>query len=243
MIRNLKVLGLALAAVLALSAVVASAAMAQKTQGELTADGPVTLIGTQTGAATDNALTAFGGETQCPNATYTGHEYNVTPHEPIDATTNAGKTTVTITPHYGSCTALGFPATIDMNGCDYVFHIEKTNVNGGYDVKSTVPCPSGQHITLTIFISSTKHTENKPFCHITITENAAGYAGLEVKTTTGGHLGITGTATGITADKKSTAGSILCPEETTNTASLKQDVTVTGKNNLGQDTALSLTEV
>ncbi len=55
MIRNLKALGLTLAAVFAMSAIAASAASAQ--QGTLTSDGPVTLYGTETGPAGSNAIT------------------------------------------------------------------------------------------------------------------------------------------------------------------------------------------
>lgn len=233
MIRTLKALCLALAAIFTLSAVAASAATAQ--QGALTSDGPVTLtgtqtgegapvtlVGTQTGAAGSNALTAFGGKTECANAVYTGHEVNSTTN-PIPS----GGSAATVTPHYGSCVSLGLPATVDMNGCDYVFDLEGTTGKGGYGVKATVICPEGKDITITIFSSSTKHTEGKPFCHITITESATGYAGLEAKNT-GGHIAITGTIAGITAHKKSPTGSILCPEETDSKVSLDQDMTIEG---------------
>lgn len=233
MTRKLKALCHALAVISAFSAVAATVASAQ--QGVLTSDGPVTLtgtqtgegepvtlVGTQTGAAGSNALTAFGGKTECVNAIYTGHE--------VGSTTNpipSGSSAATVTPHYGPCVSLGFPSTVDMNGCDYVLDLEGTNGKGGYGVKATVFCPEEKDITITIFTSSTKHTEGKSFCHITITEGALGYAGLEAKNT-GGHIGITGTITGITAHKKSPTGSILCPEETDNKISLDQDITIEG---------------
>ena len=93
MARNLKALGLALFVVFALSAVAASAASAQV--GKLTSDGPVTLFGTQTGEAKNNALIAFGGETTCTKASYTAHKYNVTPHDDIPS----GESSITITPN------------------------------------------------------------------------------------------------------------------------------------------------
>lgn len=247
MIRNLKALGIALAAAFALSAVAASAASAETGQGTLTSDGPVTLHGVHTGEESANALTAFGGETRCPNATYTGHRYNVTPHEPIPVPAK----TITITPHYGHCTSLGFPSTVDMEGCDYVFHIKGTStplVSDKYNVDATVDCPPGKHITLTIYSSVHNHTvTNKPFCHITITEKEGtypsdAYSGLVATDTTNGTGDITGTVSNITAHKKSPTGSILCPEETTNTAALKQDVTISGKNAAGGATSISLSD-
>ena len=62
MIRNLKVLGLALVAAFAMSTMVASAASAQ--QGELTSDGPEFMEGTE--LATGNSLVYPGlSETKC----------------------------------------------------------------------------------------------------------------------------------------------------------------------------------
>jgi hypothetical protein len=71
-----------------------------------------------------NSLTAFGGEVQCPNVVCTGHEEgSVTKGVP------SGASSATITPHYKTCTAFGAPATVDMNGCDYVFHLKETTVH------------------------------------------------------------------------------------------------------------------
>jgi hypothetical protein len=245
MIRNLKALGLALVAVFALSAVVASAASAQV--GTLTSTGPVTLIGTQTPVekpTEKNVLTAFGSTTDCPNAKYTGHKYNVTPHTfiPNDVST------VTITPHYGVCTTSpgSLPTTIDMNGCDYVFHLEGTTPGvDTYTIRATVVCPVNQHITVTVFATATKHAENIPFCDLTITENAAGYLGLHATDTTNGKIDISGTITGITAHKVRLNESILCPKvaETTNEATLAQDVTIEGKNEAGGSTSISLSHL
>jgi hypothetical protein len=242
MIRNLKVLGLALVAVFALSAVIASAASAQV--GTLTSTGPVTLIGVNTGEASANQLSAFAGTTQCPNVKYTGHKYNVTPHTfiPNDVST------FTLTPHYGVCTskigAASFPTTVDMNGCDYVFHLEGTTPGvDTYTVRATVVCEATKHIVITIYATAAKHTANEPFCNLTITENAAGYLGLHATDLTNGKGAITKEIGGISVDKKSPTGSILCPEETTNTATLAQDVTVEGKNEGGTATTISLSHL
>jgi hypothetical protein len=243
MIRNLKILGLALVAVFALAAVLASAASAQV--GTLTSTGPVTLIGVNTGPATENQWAAFGATTQCPNAVYTGHKYNVTPHTfiPNDVST------FTVTPHYGVCTdkigASSFPMTIDMNGCDFVVHLEGTTPGvDTYTVKTTIEgCPVGKHITITIFASAAKHTSNEPFCHMTVTENAAGYLGLHATDTTTGRIDIAGTATGMTMDKESPTGSILCPKETTNTGTLALGITVEGRNEVGSTTTIALSHL
>jgi hypothetical protein len=242
MTRNLKALGLALVAVFALSAVLASVASAQV--GTFTSTGPVTLIGTQTGEASANQITAFGATVQCPNAKFTTHKYNVTPHTfiPNDVSTT------TVTPHFGVCSAKvggpSFPATVDMNGCDYGFHIEGTTPGvDTYTIKATIECPTGKHITITIFASAAKHTSNEPFCHLTVTENAAGYLGLHVTDLTNGKVSNSGTVTGISVDQKSPTGSILCPEETTATASISIDIVNEGKNEAGSATNVSLSHL
>lgn len=234
MIQRLKVLVLTLVSVCAIGAVVTSSASAQIG----TSDGPVTLVGTQTGATGENAVTAFGGSTLCPYATGTGHKDSVTPHVPVPA----GATAVTVTPNYGACTTLGLPATIDMNGCDYGVDPGGTVGPDEYTGKYTINCPPGKGISWTIFTSATKHLENKPFCEITTTANAEGYPGLRVKDTTNGTVDIVGTVEGITAHKKSPTGSILCPSETTNTAIGHMDVTLVGRNAEGAPTPISISE-
>jgi hypothetical protein len=216
MIRKLRTLGLALMAVFAISVVAASAASAQN--GIFTSDGPATLIGTQTGTELENSITVFGKKLVCPKATYTGHKVNATPHEPIPN----GATEVTLTPHYGVCSLEGFLATIDMNGCDLTLAIKATTgvVADQYNLHTTINCPVGKHIVATLFTNAAGHTANNSFCHITITENPAGYAGLKQTDTTNKTLDVTGTIEGIVADKGIVAGTtsdngILCPTEET----------------------------
>jgi hypothetical protein len=74
------------------------------------------------------ALTAFGINTQCASATYTGGKVGETipggsgDHVPLPF----GSSDFTLTPTYSGCLGSGFlRETIAMNGCDYVFHIEK----------------------------------------------------------------------------------------------------------------------
>jgi hypothetical protein len=240
MTRNLKALGLVLGVVFAMGAMTASVASAQ-TPGELTSDGPVTLHGKHT-AETTNALTAFGASTVCNNATYTGHKYREAGKFLPTVNGGAGVTTVTISAHYGPCTAFGFPATVDMNGCDYEFHLEGTTggVPHTYGVKAFLVCPLGQRVKVTIFSSAANHTAGTPFCTTTITENAAGYTGLHATYLTNGKIRVSGELTGITAHK--TGGGFFCPEESTNTAKLDQNIEVEGKNEAGKVTAISITD-
>jgi hypothetical protein len=232
MTRNLKALGLALVAVFAISAVAASTASAQGAHnGMLTADGPMTLKGTLTGEELANSLTSFGQKVTCPEAIYTGHKYNITPHEKIPS----GATTVTITPHYGICRINPtIRMTVDMNECDYVFHLTETvtgTVNDEYKITATIVCPTGHHISLTLFTNEEFHKVKKQsFCHITITE-APSYDGLIARDTTNGSIDITGKIPGIVASKEFVVGTdedkgILCPTEETKAAELHIDINV-----------------
>jgi hypothetical protein len=133
--------------------------------------------------------------------------------------------------------------TIDMNGCDYVFHLGETSGADKYPVSATVVCPIGQHVTFTIFGSATKHTANEPFCHITVTEKTTDYTGLSASDTTNGQVDISGTIEGIKIDKKRANGSILCPavDEVDENAKLDMEITLEGKNGTGGATPISIT--
>ncbi len=229
MTRNLKALGLALAAIVVMSAMVASAASAQN--GIVTSDGPFTLKGVLRAGSPENAnsLTAFGMVFTCPNATYTVHKVAVTPHEKIANNSSAG----TIIPTMGICNATGgIKATVDLNGCDMVADLGKTTgVADQYAVTSTIVCPPGKHGVVTMFTNEKFHvTEKKSFCHITITE-AASYDGVVETDNTNNTFSLTGEVKNIAADKEIISGTyedvgLLCPKETTATAVLKLDVTL-----------------
>lgn len=258
MIRNLKVLGLALAAVFAMSAMVASAASAQ---GKLTtgAGQNVTLNGTETGAAGSNQLQAFGANIRCPGSTYTGHRYNVTAHTFIQP----NSTRATLTPKYletvagkPNCVAagLGWTATVDMNGCDYVVNLGPTDTAvGTYDVTFDVVCTGGNEITVTLWTNETEHLNDtnfdNPFCvlHVpgvvdadpTKTKNQ-NLKGAHV-TNTGSHVALTGLVEGITVTKTASATHpVLCAAASTTTAKFALDVTVTAKNETGAAESISI---
>jgi hypothetical protein len=113
MIRNLKVLGLALVAVLALSASVASSAFAIEFHSD-SLSGNTWLTGVSTGS---HVTDAAGSTITCKKATVSG--------------TQSGKTaaSVDLNISYGECTvAIGefnLAATVNMGGCQYSF-----NANG-----------------------------------------------------------------------------------------------------------------
>jgi hypothetical protein len=250
MTRNLKVLGIALAAVFALSAVIASAAMAQK-QGKITSDGPVTLKGTETGTGL-NRLTAFHHIVECPGSTITGHKWKVTPHELIPS----GETTATITPHYTqeNCVAIigasKLPATVDMvGGCDYVFHVGKTIIKEGKEVEGEWPatadiCPEGGSISVTVFSSS---SEALKLCTITVAGGQLGREGIILKNTaatgtTKNDVDATGTVKNIHVERDGLCKGEEGTPDTETTGEFHLDATIKGYNKNGEETGVTISD-
>lgn len=120
MFRNMKVLGLAVVAVLAMSAVVAASASAAFNAEN---EGTTLLSGSQTNT---HEFTVNTGTVTCTTATFAGSQ--------------SGKTssTLSITPTYEGCTnSLLGSMSVNMNGCTYLFHTEATTgepINGKVDV-------------------------------------------------------------------------------------------------------------
>jgi hypothetical protein len=137
MIRNLKVLGLALVAAFALSAVVASAASAHFTSSSDSATLTSTALNNQifktTGTLGENA------EVSCTAVGVTGGPFGT------------DETELTVHPEYGgTCTVniegLGLlSAEIDTAGCNYVFTTTATN-------NIHIECETGKQIEVTAFI-------------------------------------------------------------------------------------------
>lgn len=131
--QKVKAIGLLLV-VLAMSAMTTSVASAD----EFTAEQyPVTLTGSKDGEADVVAVTA--GSAACKSTTYVGTAIQAT-------------TTVTISPTYNECTAFGFPATVDMNGCQYLFHINGASSTEG---SADLTCPAGKEVTVTSMSAGT----------------------------------------------------------------------------------------
>jgi hypothetical protein len=115
MIRNPKTLALALVAVLAMSVVVASAASASSYTGSAY---PTT--GTGSNTAGKETFTTPGGTVQCDSH--------------FEGTLASASSELTVTPKYSSCVAFGFlNATVNMNGCDYLFRAGASLGGGVYN--------------------------------------------------------------------------------------------------------------
>jgi hypothetical protein len=132
MIRNLRVLGLAFVAVLAMSAVAASAAQAVPT---FTASAyPATVTGSNT--IGNEVFTTEGGKVECDSHF-------------VSSAISGPTSTLTVTPTYTGCTAFGFlNATVTTEGCTYVFHATEKVSTGVYKHHVDVVCPTGKSIKI-----------------------------------------------------------------------------------------------
>ncbi len=153
--RNLKVLGVALVAVLAMSAIAASASMAS-TPRVTTAEYPSTIEASQTG--TVNELTLEGGrKVTCEIAKYTS-EYT-------KAQSEAATWSVEFTPVYENCTAtiLGnvTDATVTVNGCKITANSETTVSTTEQEGKGNVNCPGSAKIEIHVWQTHAKHLANE----------------------------------------------------------------------------------
>jgi hypothetical protein len=122
--RNLKILGLALASVLAMSAVAVSAASAVEFKSE---SSPTVLTGEQK-EGTNEVFTTMGGTVTCENVTYVG------------SMSGTSSTELEVAPTYSGCTAFGFSTLIHVNGCKFKF-----TVVGSVHIV----CPTGKAIEIT----------------------------------------------------------------------------------------------
>ncbi len=164
MTRNLKTLGLALAAVLALSAVVASAASAAPKLTPEPEEYPVTVKGSQ---STTNVFSLEGGrKVECTTATFEGT---------INSKAEAEESKLTLTPTYSGCTAtiLGNVdlTTITMNGCKFRFTFTEPTAGAikaeGWEFTGKelhLECPAGAVQQFHVFTSEANDLSNTPLC-------------------------------------------------------------------------------
>lgn len=117
MTRNLKVFGLALMAMFALTAVAASAAQAIEFHSEI----ENTTVTAKTEAGSNSVFDAAGASISCTSGTFTGSQV---------AKTSA---TLTVTPAYSGCTFLGvLNVPVKVNNCQYTFSANgEVAVTGG----------------------------------------------------------------------------------------------------------------
>lgn len=133
--RSFKILGLTLVAVFVTSVALASTAAAD----DFTAESyPVTVTGSLK-PATDIVLGTTAGNTTCTTAQEHG-------------TLSQPSTTLTMTAVFGGCTGPGMPGVWHMNGCDFLYHVEKGDSTLG---TMDIVCPAGQEITKTSIIAGT----------------------------------------------------------------------------------------
>lgn len=132
-----RVLGLAFVAVLAIaSAMAASAAQAESVFGTPDAKYPKTVTGTSE-PSTGEQLNTEAGSVECEASHYHGTISSLT-------------TTLTLTPNYTNCAAFGFAeATINTEGCGYVFHATEHIGTDSYRAHFQVTCPPGKSIKIT----------------------------------------------------------------------------------------------
>jgi hypothetical protein len=134
--------GIFLVLLFAVSALCAASASADVIRSE---SYPTTLTGSKDGAFTDE-LSLTAGTARC------------TPS--YQATLSADASTVAASPSYTGCSSFGFPSTIDVNGCTYLFH-----VNGGASTEgdADLVCPAGAEVTITaVSAGTTKCTVHFP---------------------------------------------------------------------------------
>jgi hypothetical protein len=214
MARNLKALGLALCATMALGAVVASAASGQATEKLFHSEIEKTTL-TATALTPVRFITGPGEEFVCNKIEITS---TITP-----------KTTgeITATPHYSECSikreGLTIPAHIDTNSCDYLFTIDtEITSHEKYSGPTHINCTSpGDSITVTTtFLGGTQQCMHIPAQ--TPTTPTVDYTNEGKEKTR--DIKVTSTVKGFTYTKTS-----ICGEGTFNNAELTGEMTVKGE--------------
>ena len=171
MIRGLKLFLPALIAVFIVNAAAASIAAAQS-QGWLTADNyPARLTGTDT-INERSKLKALGQEVLCHGHYGAGKENETEEFEPgkfRHKEVSEKLKTLTVEPTYTNCEgiigATKAPATVTMNGCDYLLHLGLTVSAGVWAVTADLVCPAGKDIEIHAY-TSTAHSSS--ICTVTI---------------------------------------------------------------------------
>jgi hypothetical protein len=128
--RNLKILGLAFVAVLAMSAVASASASAAQFMSEGNVSGNITA---DQESGNPHVFSVDGTEVKCTTAHFETMSPVASPTEQI-----------TVHPEYSGCTAFGFlGAEVTTTGCDYVLH-----ANGTIDVVQGSGTPTCNGITV-----------------------------------------------------------------------------------------------
>jgi hypothetical protein len=146
MIRNLKVLGLALVAMLAMSVVVASAAQANSNFTTTNGLYPTIFEGEQ---GTENVFTTTTGSVKCTTAKFVYRNGETMQEAGINyviGTNTAASETASLHPEYTGCKAFGVKATVTTTGCNYLFHV--TNAASPFTLSTDIACSGTNKITV-----------------------------------------------------------------------------------------------
>jgi hypothetical protein len=228
MIRNLKTLGLVVAAVFAITAVSASAALASP--GELTSDGPVKLTGT----TTSGIARAFGLTLICHEHATVG-AVNETPHGFVTPPLSTFTVQTESTGCVATIGATEAPATVTNNGCDGVTHLGETISANKWGGTVDIVCPEGKQIEIHAYTSA---SHASTICTVKIPAQT-GLTGGFAENLGEGKIGLSGFGGGI----KATKTGILCGGTAeTNSAEVTGTAVVSGTNEAGELTAIAISD-
>ncbi|HEX5712598.1 MAG TPA: hypothetical protein VFX85_04715 [Solirubrobacterales bacterium] len=214
--RNVKTWGLALLAALSVAAAMAVPASADT----LNAQGYPAVLTGEADVETGSFVTT-AGIVSCPWPKY-------------DATISSSVSTagsVSVTPTYPDegCTGFGFPATVETNGCTFVFRGLFSGTTGGVDLE----CPFGKEVTITArsagVLKCTIHVPTQTFIGSASFTNIAG--------------GITAMVSASLIDYTHTQGTGLgsCPSGSGSIGSLSARAIIKAESESGVSTSLWLT--
>ncbi len=164
--HRLKVLGVALIAVLALTGIAAGAAHAETPiMSELASPAVTTLDANDVTGTEDGKLARFtiGGGARYIECTAAKQLSN--------ATVIGSATTVTATPTFEACFSNGLktvPVTVTHNGCTFTLTATKENGEQKVFEDLTIDCPEGKSVEVHVYESEAAHAANKSFCTYTI---------------------------------------------------------------------------
>lgn len=217
MIRNIKVLGLAFVAVLAMSAVVASAASASKFMSE--GDVNVTVKADQIGS---HVFSVTGNNITCTTA-----------HFESAGLISSPATTVKVHPTYTGCTAFGFlNSPITTTGCDYILSSGTESSADKFPASLELTCETGKKI---IIVAGT--------CEVTVSGPQTFGTGLEFVNTTGASpKDVDLNASSVTVAVNKVKDGFLCPLGGTGagTGSYTGETTVRGYDSGGTQVGVTV---
>ncbi len=231
MIRNLKMLGLALVAVCAMGAVAASAASANANYWFTAPSSDWTKLSGGQPSKFNDRFQVVGktggapGITTCETTTYTGS---------TSATTT---TTISLKPAYGGCELEPFgKATITTTGCEYVIHTDPLGdtTNGNYDTVTTIECTAGNEIKIEAKVGGVLK------CTVNVPPQNLG-TGITLTNTAGGGLTAAISFSTITYTQTAGTGSGACSTEMPALANgtYTGAATITGENTTGGAVAIN----